>query len=294
MLGIARTLGSHLAAYLSKPLPGYEQLDATPIEKILAVIEPGDVLLVDGNSRISSAIKYLTQSTWSHSCLYMGSVDKSVDMPSLVEADLRDGVTLVPLQKYTGYNLRICRPVGLSDDERKRVLDFVEDRLGYRYDLKNIFDLMRYLVQNPAIPPRYRRQLITLGSGEPTRAICSTLIAAAFQSINYPILPRPYLGDAKPAEAGSDEASSDDGRSPEASIAAPVVAHPHDSDRIEYWQRHYTHFVPRDFDQSPYFRVVKPTLEGGFDFHSIAWRPHEEPHSEAPPPRQKGGRRERR
>lgn len=278
MLGIARTLGSHLAAYLSKPLPGYEQLDATPIEKILAVIEPGDVLLVDGNSRISSAIKYLTQSTWSHSCLYMGSVDKSVDMPSLVEADLREGVTLVPLQKYAGYNLRICRPVGLSDDERKRVLGFVEDRLGYRYDLKNIFDLMRYLVQNPAIPPRYRRQLITLGSGEPTRAICSTLIAAAFQSINYPILPRPYLGDTKPAAAG-------------ASQAAPAEVPPHDSERVEYWQRHYTHFVPRDFDQSPYFRVVKPTLEGGFDFHSIAWRRHEEPHSEAPPPRQKGGRR---
>lgn len=260
MLGIARTLGSRLAAYLSKPLKGYERLDATPIEKILEVIEPGDVLLVDGNSRISSAIKYLTQSTWSHSCLYMGSVDKSVDMPSLVEADLQEGVTLVPLRKYARYNLRICRPVGLNDDERRRVLNFVEERLGHRYDLKNIFDLMRYLVQNPAIPPRYRRQLITLGSGEPTRAICSTLIAAAFQSINYPILPRPYLEE-------------------------PT------NDKIEYWQRHYTHFVPRDFDQSPYFRVVKPTLEVGFDFHSIAWRPHEEPHSEAPPPRQKGGRR---
>lgn len=278
MLGIARTLGSHLAAYLSKPLPGYEQLDATPIEKILAVIEPGDVLLVDGNSRISSAIKYLTQSTWSHSCLYMGSVDKSVDIPSLVEADLREGVTLVPLQKYAGYNLRICRPVGLSDDERKRVLDFVEERLGYRYDLKNIFDLMRYLVQNPAIPPRYRRQLITLGSGEPTRAICSTLIAAAFQSINYPILPRPYLGDTQAGDAQAGDAKA---------------GQTHDSERIEYWQRHYTHFVPRDFDQSPYFRVVKPTLEGEFDFHSIAWRRHEEPHSEAPPPRQKGGRRAR-
>ena len=225
MLGIARALGSRLAAYLSRPRPGYERLDATPIETILATIQPGDVLLVDGNSRISSAIKYLTQSTWSHSCLYMGSVDRSVDIPSLAEADLREGVTLVPLQKYAGYNLRICRPVGLNDDELRRVLSFVEERLGHRYDLKNIFDLMRYLVQNPAVPSRYRRQLITLGSGEPTRAICSTLIAAAFQSINYPILPRPCLDDAH-----------------------------HDSDRIEYWQRHYTHFVPRDFDQSPYLK----------------------------------------
>ena len=30
---------------------------------------------------------------------------------------------------------------------------------------------------------------ITLGSGDPTRAICSTLIAEAFQSEAYPILP---------------------------------------------------------------------------------------------------------
>src|SRR5690606_29362199 len=208
MLGIARTLGSRLAAYLSKPLKGYERLDATPIEKILEVIEPGDVLLVDGNSRISSAIKYLTQSTWSHSCLYMGSVDKSVDMPSLVEADLQEGVTLVPLRKYARYNLRICRPVGLNDDERRRVLNFVEERLGHRYDLKNIFDLMRYLVQNPAIPPRYRRQLITLGSGEPTRAICSTLIAAALQSIQCPIPPRPYLGDTQAGDAKAGDAKA--------------------------------------------------------------------------------------
>src|SRR5690606_40713921 len=129
-------------------------------------------------------------------------------MPSLVKADLREGDTLVPLQKYAGYNLRICRPVGLKDDKRKRELGIVEDRLAYRYDLKNIFDLMRYLVQNPAIPPRYRRQLITLGSGEPTRAICSTLIAAAFQSINYPILPRPYLGDTQAGDAKAGDAKA--------------------------------------------------------------------------------------
>ena len=34
-----------------------------------SVIEPGDVLLVEGDNRISAIIKYLTQSTWSHSAL---------------------------------------------------------------------------------------------------------------------------------------------------------------------------------------------------------------------------------
>src|SRR5690606_30622006 len=156
MLGIARALGSRLAAYLSRPRPGYERLDATPIETILATIQPGDVLLVDGNSRISSAIKYLTQSTWSHYCLYMEWADRSVDIPGLDEADLREGVTLVQLQKYAGYNLRICGPEGLNDDELRRVLRFVEELLGHRYDLKNLFDLMRYLVQSPPVPSRYR------------------------------------------------------------------------------------------------------------------------------------------
>lgn len=240
MLKITRTMGRALAAYLSKPRPEYEQHDTTSIERILQVIEPGDILLVDGNSRISTAIKYLTQSTWSHACLYVGAIDKSADMPSLVEADLTEGVTIVPLNKYEQYNVRICRPVGLTESEKRRLLSFVEDRLGYRYDLKNIIDLMRYLIQNPAVPARYRRQLLSLGSGEPTRAICSTLIAQAFQSIDYPILPK-----LKQAE-GSDER--------------------------HFEHRHHTHYVPRDFDLSPYFRVVKPTLELDFDFHRMSWR----------------------
>jgi hypothetical protein len=112
MLKITRTMGRYLASYLSKPRPDYTQHDTTSIERILQVIEPGDILLVDGNSRISTAIKYLTQSTWSHACLYVGAIDRSADMPSLVEADLNEGVTLVPLNKYEKYNVRICRPVG--------------------------------------------------------------------------------------------------------------------------------------------------------------------------------------
>ena len=239
MLRITRTIGSYLAAFLSKPRPDYEQHDTTSIEAILKVIKPGDILLVDGNSRISTAIKYLTQSTWSHACLYLGSDERTADALSLVEADLNNGVTLVPLKKYEEYNVRICRPVGLDEPERAALLSFVKERLGYRYDLKNIFDLMRYLIQNPAVPTQYRRSMLSLGSGEPTKAICSTLIAQAFQSINYPILPR------KRREEGSGE------------------------HRFE--QRHHTHYVPRDFDLSPYFCVVKPTLELGFDFHSLRW-----------------------
>ncbi len=240
MLAITRTIGRKLAEYLSKPLKVYERRDTVSLEKFMQTLQSGDVLLVDGNSKISTAIKYLTQSTWSHACLFVGAAGSDPEVPSLIEADLTDGVILVPLSKFKDFNLRICRPVGLHETERRKVVSFIEERLGYRYDLKNILDLMRYLIQNPAVPVRYRRKMITLGSGEPTKAICSTLIAQAFQSIQYPILPR--LTESSEA----------------------------DIDYI-YHHRHFTHYVPRDFDVSPYFRIVKPTIELGFDFHQLHW-----------------------
>jgi len=255
MLPITRAVGRRLALYLNKPLQVYERHDPASLHKFMQTLEPGDILLVDGNSKISTAIKYLTQSTWSHACLCVGPVGTDPDVPTLIEADLIEGVIRVPLSKFNDFNLRICRPVGLGEAERTALIAFTEDRLGHRYDLKNVFDLMRYLIQNPAVPPRYRRKLITLGSGEPTRAICSTLIAQAFQSIAYPILPRKAKFD--PGVAAAD------------GLSAEVIA---DDADIVYQQRHFTHYVPRDFDLSPYFRVVKPTLEMGFDYHSIVWQ----------------------
>ena len=62
--------------------------------------------------------------------------------------------------------------------------------LGTQYDMRNVVDLARYLLPTPPVPTHWRRRMIALGSGEPTRAICSTLIAAAFQHVRYPILPR--------------------------------------------------------------------------------------------------------
>ena len=35
--------------------------------------------------------------------------------------------------------------------------------------------------------------------------------------------------------------------------------------------RHHSLFVPRDFDVSPYFDVVKPTLAAAFDDRSLQW-----------------------
>ncbi len=245
---LPRALGRLLASYLSKTLPGYQRLDTVPVDKIAAVLKAGDIILVEGNTRISVAIKYLTQSSWSHAALYIGQPGDTSDVVNILEADLQDGVRLVSLDHYANFNLRICRPVSLSTEEIQSLINFARTRLGHRYDLKNVFDLVRYVIQKPAIPNRYRRALIGLGSGEPTRAICSTLIAEAFQSVDYPILPL--------QKGLLDNDVGDDGEVP------------------EFYRRHFTHFTPRDFDLSPYFRIIKPTIEAGFDFHDVVWREH--------------------
>ena len=249
MSAINRAIGRGLAAYLTKILPGYQRIDAVSAADVAAVLQAGDILLVEGNTRISTAIKYLTQSSWSHACLYVGGGAEASDVANLLEADLNHGVRLVSVERYANFNLRICRPVDLSSEDTERLIVFAKSKLGHLYDLKNVFDLIRYLIQKPAVPNRYRRAMIGLGSGEPTRAICSTLIAESFQSIDYPIFPR---GGA-------------------ASEAAQGVA----GEQLQYKKRHFTLFTPRDFDLSPYFAVVKPTIEKGFDYRRLNWQQSE-------------------
>ncbi|MGO8737439.1 YiiX/YebB-like N1pC/P60 family cysteine hydrolase [Rhodoblastus sp.] len=238
-------IGGALADFLTKERDIRAASPPTPPELLLASLRPGDVLLVEGSARISSAIKYLTQSTWSHAALYAGPA-KGCGDHCLIEADLVEGVRRVGVARYAGLHTRICRPVGLDDADRRAVIDFAEARLGSYYDLRNVFDLARYLLPNPPIPSRWRRRMLALGSGDPTRAICSTLIAQAFQSIQYPILP-----DIERVKASRGDCEE----------CVEEILH----------IRHYSLFTPRDFDVSPFFEIVKPTLEGGVNFRTVQW-----------------------
>lgn len=247
-------LGRFLAKRLRSPNPGYEPYTPSDPETLSRILRPGDILLVEGNQKISAAIKYLTQSTWSHAALYVGSALKPDDAsgePSaqLIEVNLGEGCVAVPLAKYSRFNTRICRPVGLTPEDRDAIVAYMIARLGVRYDLKNIFDMLRYFIPTPPVPVRWRRRMIAFGSGDPTRAICSSMIAQAFQSVQYPILPEVTLAP------GRQHAVSDYSR------------------REILHIRHYSLFAPRDFDLSPYFRVVKPTLEHGFDYKRLEWGP---------------------
>ncbi len=248
---ITRTTANFFVRYLTGQVRGYRPFAVATPATLESVLQVGDVLLVEGNQRVSTAIKYLTQSTWSHAVFYIGRVDGlhglSPGTPAIIEADLENGVIAVALSKYANFNTRICRPVGLTADDRDNVARFMTDSIGMRYDLKNVFDLARYLIPTPPVPIRWRRSLLALGSSDPTRAICSTRIAQAFQSIGFPILPRIEVLTEKECEKCQETVHE--------------VLH----------IRHHSLFTPRDFDVSPYFAIIKPVTEHGFDHRTLEW-----------------------
>ena len=238
------TIGRVIARYLEKPVQGYEPFTPSDPAALRKSLEPGDVLLVEGNSHISRVIKYLTQSTWSHAALYVGPIEgvntHEGEPHVLIEAEIGEGVVSAPLSKYYPYHTRICRPVGLSQEDCRTVCNYVTQRIGFGYDLRNIVDLMRYLVPLP-VPQRWRRRMLALGSGTPTRIICSALIAQAFEAVRYPILPK-------------------------------VTRLESESARREILEiRHSSLYAPRDFDISPYFKIVKPTLLEDFNYKRMDW-----------------------
>ena len=244
-------LGRYLARRLQTESSGYEPYTPSDPETLRRVLVPGDVLLIEGNQKISAAIKYLTQSTWSHSALYVGDAlpepHDGSERPRLVEVNLGEGCVAVPLSKYRTYNTRICRASGLSPEDRTSIVKFMTDRLGLKYDMKNIFDMLRYFLPTPPVPVRWRRRMLAFGSGDPTRAICSSMIAQAYEQVRYPILP---------------EITRAPGRaSAQSNFSRQEILH----------IRHHSLYTPRDFDLSPYFRIVKPTLEYGFDYKAVSW-----------------------
>lgn len=244
-------LGHKIGRRLQHEEPGGEPFVPSDPVALRRTLRPGDVLLVAGANTLSTAIKYLTQSTWSHAALYVGdAVAPAVADPDphhLVEVNLGEGCVAVPLAKYDRFHTRICRPVGLTADDRETVIGFMLSRLGTAYDMRNIVDLARYLMPTPPVPSRWRRRMIAMGSGEPTRAICSTLIAQAFDQVRYPILPTLERADA-------DRRGISRQRQQE-------ILH----------IRHHSLYAPADFDLSPYFQIVKPTLAEGFNYKGVTW-----------------------
>ena len=105
--------------------------------------------------------------------------------------------------------------------------------IGDRYDRRQLVDLGRYLTPFHLLPGRLRRKAFFSGESDSRSVICSSLIAQAFLKVRYPILPLlpPSMREEK-----------EEGHFPWGTRMRSV--HP----RL---------VLPRDFDLSPYFRIVK-------------------------------------
>ncbi len=203
-------------------------------------LRPGDVLLVEGRSRVSEVIKLITQSTWTHSALYVGRLfdidDKLLQArirasyegdpgeQLVVEALLGEGTIISPITKYHRDHLRICRPTGLEPADAKHVIDYAIRHVGSDYDIRHLLDLARFFFPWGLLPRRWRSSLFEHNAGGPTRTVCSSLLATAFGTVNFPILP--FID------------RSEDGS-------------------VRFFKRNPRLFTPKDFDYSPYFNIIK-------------------------------------
>jgi hypothetical protein len=272
-----------LTNLLTKPLHSYEQRVPNSLSSLKQGLRKGDVILIEGDQRVSQVIRYLTQSSWSHSCLYIGD-DLNRHKPELaaqladahgdeakhlvIEAVAGEGVICSPIAKYVPYNLRVCRP-GLRREDLDRIVRELVSQLGVPYNVQQIFDLARYFFPVSLIPRRFRRALLHYGGDSTREVICSTMIARAFAHVGYPVLPRVTI----------DEVPTPDG------WLGRLFRRNGNGIRAQYHEEDPALITPRDFDLSPYFEVVKfsPFGSGKFDYRRIEWASHQ-PTSPAPQP----------
>jgi hypothetical protein len=232
--------------------------DLCDFSRICHEIIPGDVLLMEGSSYVSSLIKRVTRSYWSHASLYIGRLH-SIQNPEirqlitqhckcdpadqlLLETWPGEGTVINPISRYKSEHIRICRPAGISFEDTQRVIDYAVAHLGGEYDFRHFMDLGSYLLASKWLPASWGRSLFK--KHQPTKTskdICSALIAEAFVSVNFPILPLIL----------------------EEKNGKQVMIH-----------RNPKLFVPSDFDYSPYFNIIKyPIIPGQSEghYHYYPW-----------------------
>ena len=241
ILGLRRRIGRWISRELMKEDPPSPH--STPLydfDRLCYELRPGDVLLNEGRSHVAEVIKLATQSPWTHSVLYIGRL-YDIDNPIIrakvkgnyagdpndqliVEALLGEGTIINSLQKYKDEHIRICRPKNLSPHDAQRVISYAVNQVGLDYDVRHILDLLRFMFPYSFLPRRWRSSLFAKRAGKSTRTVCSTMMAEAFHSVKFPIMP---------------------------------FAEKTDDGKIRLFQRNPRLYTPKDFDYSPYFDIIK-------------------------------------
>jgi hypothetical protein len=228
-------------------------------DRVCHEIIPGDVLLIEGRNRISNVIKRITHSRWTHAALYIGRLH-SIEDPELrehvrqyyhgsasnqllVETIVGKGTLINATPHYKDYHIRICRPVGLSHSDAQKIIGFAIRHLGHTYDVRHFIDLGRFLLSSRWFIPRlWRSSLFNNIKNQTNKDVCSSMLAEAFTSVNFPVL--------------------------------PLIRSNKDKD-MEMIHRNPKLFTPSDFDYSPYFSIIKypiyPNTHDG-PYHHFPWR----------------------
>jgi hypothetical protein len=176
-----------LAVYLAQPVKHYSPATTADPQSLAAILDRGDVLLSDGNTRVAALVKRFTRSTWSHVSMYVGPLEDGPDPLCIVEADIAEGVRSIRLSELSALQVRVLRPTGLNDMHRRRLADWVVSRIGSEYDLAHVWVLGRNLLRL-RLPTRLRSSPNAM-SNSATRFICCSLLTHAFALVGYPILP---------------------------------------------------------------------------------------------------------
>lgn len=225
-----------------EPLPGEGEIMPYDFNRLKYEIRPGDVILIEGHSRVSTVIRTLTQSPWTHACLYIGRLVDFEDEETqniirqhinttdgtrlLIEGVMDKGAIIAPLSTYKNHHIRICRPIGITQPDMVQVINYAIKSVGKPYNVRHLLDLTRFMLPWTILPRRWGSTLFHTSTGQPDSGICSTIIAEAFSSVQFPILPF-----VKPSQEG-----------------------------YEVFQRNPHLFAPKDFDYSPYFEITKYPL----------------------------------
>ncbi len=236
---MASPFKSFLEKWLNKEKP-ISEFPTCDFSQLKYHLRPGDIILVEGRTRVSEVIKMITQSRWSHAALYIGrmhdienseiralieqSCEFNASEPLIIEGLLGKGTVINKLSDYQRDNLRVCRADSLSHADAARVIAYATERVGTEYDIRQLIDLARLLLPWGIIPRRWRSSLFKRNAGESTRTVCSSMLAEAFSEIDYPILP---------------------------------AFRRTKNDAIELVKRNTKLFTPADFDYSPYFTTMK-------------------------------------
>lgn len=242
--------------WLNKGKPT-RQFPLSDFDRICHELRPCDVILVEGRSKVSNVIRWLTNSPWTHAGLYVGRLydiedkdlreavaanyDGSPEDRLVIESLLGYGTVIRPLKVYQDEHLRICRPSRLSPLDARRVIRYAVSQIGKHYDVRQILDLARFLFPWYILPKKWASSLFQRNPGATEKTVCSTMIAEAFGHVNFPIL--------------------------------PLVKHTEDGE-ARLFRRNPRLCTPSDFDYSPYFKIIKYPFMDFYheEYHLLPWK----------------------